>query len=76
MHTITFAYGYLSPSDCTHRNGASFLAIDSNRRGKSATVIFRSRIKHIAVLWIAGEIDKVDDAFRDSNLRLYTFRRY
>jgi hypothetical protein len=70
MHTTTFAYGYLSPSDCTNRDDASFLAVDSNRRGKSFTEIFRSGIENIAVLWVTHEIDQVDDAFTHSNLRL------
>jgi hypothetical protein len=40
MHTISFAYGYLGTTDCANRNGASFLAVDANGRGKSATEIF------------------------------------
>lgn len=71
MYAISTANGYLRPSDCANRQGASLLAVHSNGRGKSTAGIFRSRIKHITVLWVAGEEDHVDDAAGQSNLRLY-----
>jgi hypothetical protein len=70
MHTIPFAYGNLGPPNCTNRDGASLLAVDPNRRGKSSPEVFRSGIKNIALFWVAREIDQVDDAFRHSCLRL------
>jgi hypothetical protein len=70
MHTIPLAYGNLGPPNCTNRDGASRLAVDPNRRGKSSPEVFRSGIKNIALFWVAREIDQVDDAFRHSYLRL------